>query len=131
MSQPFDLDAAVGESAIESFRFTWGGQTFELPAVLALPVDRQLALIDAIESLADPSPNEIVGVLKLLIDDEMLARLSAAKPLSVQGLMALITAWMGSQGLAVGKSPASSASSASTAPRSKPTSRSGRARKTS
>lgn len=127
----FDLDAAVGETNSQPFRFTWGSQEFELPAAMSLPVDRLLKIVDSIENISAADPDQIASVLKLLVDDEMLARLSAARPLSIDGLMKLMSAWMADQGGALGKSPASPASSASMARPSKRTSRSTRARKTS
>lgn len=125
----FDLDAAVGERSAASFQFTWGGQAFELPAALSLPVDRLLQIIAAIDGIDNVAPDQIAGVLKLLVDDEMLTRLSAARPLSIDGLMKLMSAWMAYQDL--GKSGPSTVSSASTAKPSRPTSRSARGRKTS
>ena len=131
MSQVFDLDAAVGDANAEPFRFTWGGKPFELPAAMALPVDRLLRIVAAIEGIETATPDGIAELLGLLVDEETLARLSAARPLSVDGLMKLITAWISREGLSLGKSPASADSSSSTARKSKPTSRSGRARRTS
>ena len=131
MSEPFDLDAAVGELSPEPFRFTWGGQAFELPAILGMPVDKQLTIINTIEGLDRAEPGKVVEVLHLIVGDEMLASLSAAKPLSAASLMKLIGAWMAHQGEAPGKSEPSSDSSASTARPSKQTLRSGRARRTS
>lgn len=133
MSMPFDLDAAVGASVREPFHFTWGGQPFDLPLVLDLPIDRQLELIGAIEGIDDKNSDasKLLAILKLAVGDECLAELSAVKPLSAVGVMKLLTAWIEFQGDDLGKSPAASASSASTVRPLKATSRSGRARKTS
>lgn len=135
MSTPFDLDAVVVEADdLAPFAFTWGGKAFELPPFLALPVDRQIAVVDAITGDADAAV--LLGVLRQIVGTDLLAELSATtggpsdKPMSAMRLMRLIGAWMDHQ-TGPGKSRASSASSASTAKRSRPTSRSGRVRKTS
>ena len=45
MSEPFDLDAVVVEEEdAPPFQFTWGGDTYEIPIMAALPFDTQLAL---------------------------------------------------------------------------------------
>lgn len=131
MSQPFDLDAAVGGQVGQPFTFTWGGKRFELPPAMSLPVDRLLRMISLIDGIDNVKPEEISEILGLLIDDETLASLSAARPMSVDALMRLVGAWVSDQGDALGKSSASPRRSASTARPSKQTSRSGRARKTS
>ena len=130
---PFDLDAAVGAVEAKPFRFVWGGQTHELPAIMALPVDRQLAIVATIEGLGEDTtdPTKIANALKVLVGERLLADLSAVKPLSTAALMGLLSAWMTDQGVDVGKSPASAPSSASTAKPSRQTSRSPRVRKTS
>lgn len=137
MSQPFDLDAVVVESDdAEPFRFTWGGRRFEMPAFLALPADRQIAVIDQITAETVDAP-KLLSVLQQIVGDDLIAELSATKggpsnkPLTTMRLMPLVMAWVNDQGAGLGKSPDSSGSSASTAPRSKQTSRSGRGRKTS
>jgi hypothetical protein len=131
MSQTFDLDAAVGDATAEPFRFTWGGQAFEMPAALSLPIARQLELIAAIENVQSASPAEISQILGLIIGEDLLARLSAARPLTASGLMKLLEAWMSFQSGDLGKSPVSLVSSAAMVRQSRPTSRSGRARRTS
>lgn len=129
----FDLDAAVGALTNEPLAFTWGGKTFELPNVLDLPLDRQLALVNAIDGLdaKKAEPAELLAVLSLILGEELQAELSAVKPLSAVGVMSLLGSWVQFQEAGLGKSPASPASSKRTAPRSKPTLRSGRARRTS
>jgi len=140
MSQPFDLNAVVTEAPEEPFVFTWGTEKFELPPLLAMPIDRQANIIDAlaeIEEADDPRPTQILHILRLMIGDELLAQLGATKggpdgrtTLSALQLMPLLREWMNRQGTQ-GKSAPSSRSSASTARQSKPISRSGRARRTS
>lgn len=132
MSMPFDLDAAVGASVREPFHFTWGGQPFDLPSVLDLPIEQQLELIGAIETVdaKNPDPADLLKVLKIAVGEQHIAALSAVKPLSAVGVMKLLNAWIEFQGEDLGKSPAASASSASTAKPLKATLRSGRARKT-
>lgn len=130
----FDLDAAVGATVREPFRFTWGGQPFELPCVLDLPIGQQLDLVAALELIdakKEPDPAQLLNILKMGVGEDLLEQLSARKPLSAVGVMSLLNAWIEFQGDDLGKSPAAPASSASTARPSKATSRSGRARKTS
>lgn len=129
MSEPFDLDAlAVEQEEAEPFRFTWGGKTFELPTLLQLPLDRQLQIAETGADLA---------AVRLVLGEKMIAELSRTpggpghRPMSAPRMMKLLEAWFAHQGTSRGKSPASSRSSASTATRSKPTSRSTRARRTS
>lgn len=135
MSQPFDLDALVLEEEAEPFRFTWGGKQFSLPPIIGLPVDRQIAVVDAVATIDKADATQLLGVVRLIVGDEMLKELSATKGsggqvMSTLRLMRLIGAWMNAQGATPGKSPDSSESSASTAPPLKRTSRSGRARRT-
>ncbi len=132
MSQPFDLDAAVAETVGEPFCFTWGGQAFSLPAVLDMDIVRQLELVNAIETLngASPDPACLLGVIKLVMGDDLLAQMNKVRPVGAAALMQLLQKWMASQG-DLGKSSVSPASSASTVRPLKPTSRSGRVRKTS
>ena len=133
MSTRFDLDAVISDEP-EPFRFTWGGQSFELPALLAMPIEQQLRAIDAIDSLngeAGKDAGAIAAVMTTILGQDLLGRLNAAKPLPAVAVMRLLSAWMEHQGVAPGKSQDSSESSASTATPSKATSRSGRARKTS
>src|SRR5690606_8951914 len=99
---------------------------------------RQIFIIEAIAGTGKDEVDvaTLVDVLKSLLGDDLIAQLAATKgangkPFTFMRLMPLIIAWVNDQGGDMGKSPASSPSSASTAPRSKPTSRSGRARKTS
>jgi len=129
----FDLDAAVAITAGEPFRFTWGGKPFELPRVLDLSIDRQLALVGAVDTIdaTKAVPADLLNVFNLVLGEDLLKELSATKPLSAVGLIALLNAWMEFHGQDLGKSPASPASSARTARPSKQTSRSGQARKTS
>ena len=128
----FDLDAAVAGNAPEPFRFTWGAQEFALPRILQMPIDRQLAILTAIDGLNAKNVDtlQLVSVLNLLVGEDLLAELNAAKPMPATALMALLMAWIEFQGDDLGKSSASPASSARTAAPSKPTSRSGRGRKT-
>jgi hypothetical protein len=129
MSDLFDLDAVTSDSEGKPFGFTWGGQEFTLPALIALPIDRQIGIVTAAETLPEqPSASEVLSLLTLVVGDEMLQVLGKAKPLSTVAVIRLLDAWMGHE--RVGKSPASPASSASTAKPSRQTSRSGRARKT-
>lgn len=137
MSQPFDLDAVVVESDdAPPFSFTWGGKAFELPPFMALPADRQIAVIDAVYSEEGIDPARLLGVLRLVVGDDLIAELSATlggpsnKPMSALRLMRLIGAWIETERDG-GKSPASSPSSGATARPSKQTSRSARVRKTS
>lgn len=131
----FDLDAVVVESDDASpFPFKWGGKTFELPAFLAQPAAKQIAIIDAVSN-ASVDAAKLLTILRELVGDELIAELSATiggpsnKPLNSERLVRLIGGWI--DGQSPGKSPASSSSSASTAPPSKRTSRSVRGRKTS
>jgi len=128
----FDLNAAVGDAASEPFRFTWGNSTFDLPHLQDRPVDEQLAIIAAIDALdiGNTSAAELLAILRLVLGDDTMTRLNAAKPVPATALMALLKAWMAYHRGELGKSEASPASSASTAAPSKPTSRSGRGRKT-
>lgn len=136
MSEPFNLDAVVVElDDSEPFPFTWGGQKFELPSFLALPADRQLAIVNAV---AGGTVDVVVlaDVLQQIVGHDLIAELSSIKggpsnkPLNTARLMRLVDGWMNQQ-TGPGKSRASSASSASTGRQSRPTSRSGRGRKTS
>lgn len=133
MTEPFDLDAAVSEAVGEPFRFTWGGQQFELPPILDMDLERQLQIVDAIEAL-DMKTADSVAVLstvKLIVGDDLLDRMRAARPLGGPALMTLVRRWIDHQGGALGKSADPVPSLNGTAPRSKPTSRSTRARRTS
>lgn len=130
--QPFDLDALVSEQEAEPFAFTWGGRQFLLPRMLDMSLQRQLAILDKVETLqAGADPKELVSILELVIGPELLEELSAARALSARAVMGLIQAWQAAQGDALGKSPASSDSSANGARPSKPTSHSGPGRRTS
>jgi hypothetical protein len=131
MSEPFDLDAVVADGEGEPFRFTWGGKEFSLPPLIGLPIDRQITIVEVIEKLDGKAEDvtAILNALTLVVGQEMLGELSAARPLSTVGVVRLLGAWMAHQ--RPGKSRASSASSVGTAKPSKPTSRSTRARRTS
>lgn len=135
MSEPFDLDAAVTDTAGEPFRFTWGGESFALDPLLAMDIERQLELIDLIEHLDDNDdrldPAKLLEIVKHVVGADLLDRMRELRPVGGAALMALLRQWMAHQGVALGKSPASADSSANTAPKSKPTSRSGQARRTS
>src|SRR5690349_3080131 len=101
----FDLDAAVAATEPEPFRFTWGGEECELPAVLALPIERQLAMVSTIERLkADASAADIIEALNVIVGADKLAELNAIKPMGASTLMKLIEAWMADQGDTLGKS---------------------------
>jgi hypothetical protein len=134
MSQPFDLDAAVGEQVGEPFAFTWGGKGgFSVAPLQARDIEVQIQLIDAIERIESISnePREILGVFALVVGDDLLAQMREVRPVGGAALITLIRAWIAHEGGALGKSEPSSTSSASTAPKSKPTSRSTRGRRTS
>lgn len=118
----FNLDALAVEESGEPFRFTWGGETFEIPLLQSMPLRKQMAL------LASGSPVEQIN---LLIGEEMLERLSSlpgadGQPMTLVRIAAVLEAYMAHQGTAPGKSRASSPSFASTARRSKRTSSRGR-----
>ena len=112
----FDLDAVVVEAeTAEPFRFTWKGETWELPLMDALEFADQIALESA----------NVEDSLRLLMGDDQWERF-IAHPISTGRARELIRRWQKWQGLEPGESPASSRSSRSTARRSKRSSRSGR-----
>ena len=130
MSEPFDLDSVVNESS-EPFTFTWGGETFELPALMDRDIEEQLQLIGMVEGMDEREPAQILEVMRLIVGSGILARMRELRPVTARAVMTLISAWMEHQGEALGKSAASTPSSVATAARSKRTSRSARGRRTS
>lgn len=121
----FDLEAAVvDEETSEPFRFKWAGRVYSLPLLAALPITEQLRFEDM------PINEQLV---ELLGEAEYEALTTTPggplnKPISAGRMRELLNGWLAHQGLTPGKSPDSSRSSASTAPLSRPTSRSGRRR---
>ena len=118
----YDLDAlVVEEENAPPFRFRWGGKMFEMPLMLAMPFEDQLALENA---TLQESMRVIMGSGAF---DELMGTLGPdERPLSTGRIKALIEQWHRYQGLEPGESQASSRSSANTAGRSRRTSRSGR-----
>lgn len=129
MSEPFDLDSVVNESS-EPFSFTWGGETFELPALMDRDIEEQLKLIGMVEGLDEREPAQILEVMRLIVGAGILDRMRELRPVTARAVTTLISAWMEHQGEALGKSAASTPSSVATAARSRRTSRSARARRT-
>lgn len=120
----YDLDAAlVEEENSEPFRFKWGGEVYSLPLLAALPADEQ------IEFENQPVVDQMIRLLGADAYERLTTEPGAdGRKLSMGRLRDLVDAWLAHQGLERGKSPASSDSSANTARRSRPTSRSGRRR---
>src|SRR5262245_19477516 len=112
----YDLDALVVEAGnAPPFRFKWRDEVWEMPLMMAMPFNDQLALEGATveESMA------------LIMGAEQFDRF-IAEPISTGRMRDLIATWQRFQGLEPGESRASSRSSANTARRSKQTSRSAR-----
>lgn len=107
--EPFNLDAVGAD--IKSFRFTFGGQSFELPSLAVLPFDVALRYTQAEEHEA----------LKLLLGDEQWERFIALSPSFVQ-VRELAAQWFAFQGITPPESLASTGSSESTAEQSRQTS---------
>lgn len=123
----YDLDVLiVEEEDAPPFSFKWGGERFEMPLMMALPFADQLELE---ELTTEESMRQIMG------DDDFTRLLTTkggpkGEPPSTGRMKALIEAWHRHQGLEPGESQPSPRSYGSTAGRSKPTSRSPRARRT-
>ena len=107
----FDLDALTAEEAGEPFRFRFGGEMYELPA----RVDLRMAL--ALEA------GRLGETLERLLGPDQWERLQAS-PAVLDGpaFQALLVKYLGAQGMTVGESSASSASSGSTVKPLRPTS---------
>lgn len=84
-----DLDALAAEGEGEPFRFTWAGDTYEMPTLMQLPWTVAGAIFGDL-----PSAEK----LKLILGDETFERFKA-KPCSAGKLRALLDAYMTFQGL--------------------------------
>ena len=102
MTSTYDLDAVIAErrtTAREPFRFTFGGQTFELPA------DVDVRVATAVDR------RDFDEALRRLLGPADYARLEAVdEVLTLSTLMALLDAWTDYLGTDVGESPASASS---------------------
>jgi hypothetical protein len=117
----YDLDAlVVEEESAPPFRFKWGGKPFEMPLMMAMPFEAQLALEEA--NITD-SMQIIMGDA---FDELMATPGTDGELMSTGRAKGLFEAWHKHQGLDLGESKASSRSYGNTARRSKRTSRSGR-----
>lgn len=119
----FDLDLLTVEAEdAPPFTFRWGGKTFEMPLMMGMPFEDQLALERA---TVEESMRLIMGDATF---DELVVTRGGTdeRPLSIGRMSELLTRWNRHQGLEPGESRASSRSSGSTARRSRRTSRSGR-----
>lgn len=120
----YDLDALIVEDEdAPPFRFKWGGRVFEMALLATLPVQVQTGLEGA----------TVEEQLRLVIGDDEYSELvsipgPSGREMTAGRMRDLVKAWMSHQGLEPGKSQPSSSSSASTARRSRPTSRSARRR---
>lgn len=93
MSEPFDLDSVVNESS-EPFSFTWGGETFELPALMDRDIEEQLKLIGMVEGLDEREPAQILEVMRLIVGAGILDRMRELRPVTARAVTTLISAWM-------------------------------------
>lgn len=111
MAEPFDLDALALEEAGEPFRFTFGGEDFEIAAHYDPRVFRRFA------------QGDLAGALLGMLGEEQFAKLDAIdKPFDERHLQALMEQWAEHFGTTAGEASASSSSSKSTGRPSRPTS---------
>jgi hypothetical protein len=111
MPDPFDLDALELDDQTEPFRFTFGGESFEISAHYDPRAFRRL------------TTGDLGGGLLQLLGEEQYERLDAIdKPFDERHLKALLEKWAEHFGTTVGEAQASSSSSNGTGRPSKPTS---------
>jgi hypothetical protein len=107
----FDLDALERDDTAEPFRFTVAGQTF----VFSAPGDVDWRFTEALER------GSAVALVEALLGEEEYAAFHEI-PLPAWKLNKLVEEWGRHNGVELGESAASSASSVTTAARSRPTS---------
>jgi hypothetical protein len=107
---PFDLDAAVAEAVatagLEPFRFTFGGEDYELPPRMD------------IRALGSFTKGDVYDGLRLMLGPDQHERLLASPAVfSDDAFQKLIEAYAEHQGTTIPESAASTSSSLSTAER--------------
>lgn len=109
--EPFNLDALELDDQHEPFRFTFGGETFEISAHYDPRAFYRL------------TSGDLGGGLLRLLGPDQFARLDAIdKPFDERYLKALMEKWAEHFGTTLGEAAASSSSSNGTGRQSKPTS---------
>lgn len=111
--EEFDLDAVLAERNLDKprFPFRFGGESYTLPPTVDLVMAAKI------------SGGDLLGGLQALLGPEQWERLCAADAVFDSDAMgALMDRYMAYTGVGVGESEASTASSKSTAERSRPTS---------
>ncbi len=99
MSEPFDLDAIGAEATAEPFRFTFGGEEYELPP--------------SIDMLAVPAmvAGDLLGGFRRLFTDEQWRRLQASPAtLDLPKMLALLKRYADHSGVSLGEFGASTRS---------------------
>jgi len=107
MSEPFNLDAALGDP----FRFTFCGEEYSLPPDITWAAG---------DLLSDGKIQE--GIRELLGEDQWARLQEAPQPFGTRSFTAVLTAYNAHLGLDSGESEASSPSSADTVGQSRRTS---------
>lgn len=81
MSDIFDLDAFIAETTLEPFRFTFGGETYELPHSMDMRAAAALAagrLDDAFRMMFTPTQWDRIQASPAVLDSHSLLKLIEA-----------------------------------------------------
>ena len=96
---PFDLDAVASEANKEPFEFTFGGETYTLPAVFDIRIVGHL------------TEGEIGEALRRTLGAEQWKKMQASDAVfTSEQFKALFEAWMAHCGVTEGEAPASTGS---------------------